>query len=754
MTVQSAEELCDALRGAQVLTTEQLRTVRNWSGQLDAMGLAKRIFKKRWLTRYQLTLIMQGRGDELTLGQYRIVERLGAGGMGQVFKATQIRMGRTVALKVLKPELVKNVTAVRRFQREVRAAALLDHPHIVKTFDADTDGETHFLAMEYVEGRDLRQIVLDKGALSVELAVEIIRQAALGLQHAHEKGMVHRDIKPGNILLTEIESKTGAKLPTVKLLDMGLARSNLTDDDTDHETSITQAGVIIGTPDYMAPEQAKNSRLVDYRADIYSLGCTLYYLLTASVPFPTGTTIEKLLKHQFDYPDPPEKFRSDVPDAVRSLLGQMMAKRPEDRPASADEVVKLLDAAASHQPVSQRMAALVPLAKPVVPTAASGSPFNFDDFDDEPSESLPPPPPRKALSFWQQWRLALVGAGTFLMFVLALALIGWGGRSKPPVPPTEPVVVPPIVPKSTEPIVPQADAPTKPLEFYLPDETTWLIVLNVRPVLAGLPKDSPLRKLNDPFSQVLSGMSLDVNTEADRIILAAVPAQEKFAFILEGRFRTIKLVAELDEQRRVFHKPVLPPRVQPNTSAYYFTEPGVGGVRRWLCVLNPNTIVIASDAETLFDIVRKEFSAKKTKLMDRNFADWLDDLRTDEPISMVFSARGLAWDRDTLENRGLSGMIGFARVTNGLEAELELFPHDDDLAKLKGFIGFLRFTLAFILPRNPQFAVLLELLSRMNSTDNKDKPSLQLSSQVPAKEFQAAVEKMLTPPAPPPRPKK
>jgi hypothetical protein len=286
--------------------------------------------------------------------RYRIVAVLGVGGMGVVYKAEHQLMERPVALKVINRNLTKDPAAVERFRREVRSAARLAHPNIVTAYDAEQAGETHFLVMEFVEGTPLDRLVADQGPLSVAVACDYVRQAAQGLQHAFERGMVHRDIKPGNLMRTP-----GG---VIKILDFGLAlfaqeakRPSVVTPtvgggpaperaaaDT-AAASLTQNGTVMGTPDYMAPEQAVNAHQADIRADIYSLGCTLYYLLAGQVPFPAATVFDKLMAHVERSPRPVTEVRPDVPAALGQVLGKMLAKDPAQRYATPAEAAQALE---------------------------------------------------------------------------------------------------------------------------------------------------------------------------------------------------------------------------------------------------------------------------------------------------------------------------------------------------------------------------------------------------------------------------
>lgn len=276
--------------------------------------------------------------------RYRLGELLGRGGMGAVYKAEHTLMERPVAVKVIAPQLLRHPGAIERFKQEVKAAAKLHHPNIVTAFDAEEIGSVVVLVMEFVEGRSLADMLHERGPLPVRDACGYALQAARGIAHAHSLGMVHRDVKPHNLMLTA----DGC----VKILDFGLARfvsEGLADAGTEETTppdapteGLTSTGAVMGTLDYMAPEQARDAHSADARADVYALGCTLYHLLTGQVPFPGETALEKLARLTSDEPPTLTKLRPDVPPELAALVGKMMAKRPEDRTATATEAAKLL----------------------------------------------------------------------------------------------------------------------------------------------------------------------------------------------------------------------------------------------------------------------------------------------------------------------------------------------------------------------------------------------------------------------------
>lgn len=314
----------------------------------DARQLASQLVTKGKLTSYQAAALLKGEPD-LLIDKYLILDLIDVGGMGMVFKAIHRTMNRLVALKMISQQMLASDDQIRRFKREVRVAATLEHPNIVRAYDADESRGVNFLVMEYVRGDNLSRIVRASGPLSLSQAVDCIRQAATGLQHAHERGIVHRDIKPGNLLLDD--------QGTVKLLDLGLAHiddsirldspeNGSTDADSGRpyvsRSELTAAGAILGTASFMAPEQSLDAHLVDFRSDIYSLGCTLYFLLTGEVPYSGSTIFKVFVQHREAEIPSLQDQRPDVPDSVTAVYQKMVAKKPEDRFQSVSELIVAL----------------------------------------------------------------------------------------------------------------------------------------------------------------------------------------------------------------------------------------------------------------------------------------------------------------------------------------------------------------------------------------------------------------------------
>ena len=327
-------ELARRLRDLDLVPLDLLRE-QLAAPPASARDLARRLVHAQLLTRFQAEMLLRGAGDRLQIGNYLLDEPLGAGGMGQVYRGRHRRLQQPVAIKVLSPELCWNKTAIRRFEREVRLASRVSHPNLVTALDAEEQQGRWFLVMELVPGQDLSKLVRQKGPLPVEQAVDCICQVAQGLQSAHDQGILHRDIKPGNLLLSE----TGQ----VKVLDLGLAialSGNSPDPNAEHTTSqITGTGVGLGTIDYMSPEQAADARQVDERSDLYSLGCTLFFLLTGRPPYRGANAVERLVAHSTAPIPSLRDHRPDVPPALDELFARLVAKSPRQRYASCADLL-------------------------------------------------------------------------------------------------------------------------------------------------------------------------------------------------------------------------------------------------------------------------------------------------------------------------------------------------------------------------------------------------------------------------------
>ncbi len=304
----------------------------------DQRSVAKALIDSGDITAWQAEKLLNGKHKGFFLGKYKLLRLLGRGGMSAVYLAEHVLMKRRCAIKVLPTNRVNDSSYLGRFHLEAQAAAALDDPNIVRAYDVDhfVDGKTevHFLVMEYVEGRNLHDLVAKQGPLPALDAAEYIRQSAVGLAHAHQAGLVHRDIKPGNLLL-DLKG-------TVKILDMGLAR--FFNESDDNSLTIEHDERVLGTADFLAPEQAINSHNVDARADIYSLGCTLYYLLSKHAPFEQGSLAQRLMAHQTQEPPGINTYRQDVPESLLEILKKMMAKKADDRYQSARDVATTLKA--------------------------------------------------------------------------------------------------------------------------------------------------------------------------------------------------------------------------------------------------------------------------------------------------------------------------------------------------------------------------------------------------------------------------
>jgi serine/threonine-protein kinase len=390
MPPQAATEFIDLARRSGLVSHDQITSVLDDSDlSLDESGpIASKLVSAGLITTWQSEQLLSGRYNGFFIGRYKVLAKLGRGGMGSVFLAEHLEMGRKVAVKVLTGRLAEQPEYLDRFRQEARAAARVDHPNIVRAFDVGHEGNVHFLVMEYIAGSNLQELVEVDGKLDYRLAADYIRQAACGLAHVHAKGLIHRDIKPANLLVDQQR--------VVKIVDLGLARLEeepATVADSDEQQ-------ILGTVDYLAPEQSFDSFNVGPVADIYSLGCSLYYLLTGRPPFPTGKVAERVLGHRNREPDNLFDLRPDAPAALVAVCQKMMAKRPDDRYQSADDVMNILqdwlDGKASRTLAMQARRSNKPPVKPTPsPTAKV-----YDDEDlslaplaeDAPKQAAPPAP--------------------------------------------------------------------------------------------------------------------------------------------------------------------------------------------------------------------------------------------------------------------------------------------------------------------------------------------------------------------------
>ena len=334
------EQFRERLIHSGIVTREEVSELDDYTEVAEAEDtvqvLARRLVNSGKITKYQAGRVYSGRGAGLILGNYVILDKIGQGGMGRVFKARHRRMKRLVALKELPASMTRSNRALKRFQREVEVAGQLDHPNIVTAFDADETSGSVFLVMEFVDGQNLAKLVDVHGPFSVEDAVHCTLQAARGLQYAHQRGIIHRDIKPQNLLLDSNGN--------VKILDMGLVTFARDANETINDDALTKENQIVGTIDYMSPEQAEDTRHADARADIYSLGCTLFRILTGRTMYDGGSTMKRLLAHR-EQPIPSLcDERDDIPASLDTIFQKMVAKRAEDRIQSMGELVIALEA--------------------------------------------------------------------------------------------------------------------------------------------------------------------------------------------------------------------------------------------------------------------------------------------------------------------------------------------------------------------------------------------------------------------------
>lgn len=403
LPVDDAKSIFDRWQNEAKVKADDLERFRRW------------LINHHFLTEYQVNLLCRGHADGFFVGEHKILDRLGRGRMAGVYKALH-PTGQVVAIKVLPPSKAKDAYLLSRFQREAKLALQLKNANVVRTFQLGVADKLHYIVMEYLEGETLEDVLVRRRRLPVAEAARIIYQVLQGLQHIQDQGMVHRDLKPSNIMLTPGRASgqpdTTAR-STVKILDIGLGRAFFDESAQipKEDEQLTGEGVLLGTPDYLAPEQARNARGVDIRADIYSAGCVLYHCLAGNPPFPDHNIINQMIRHASEVPKPLKDFNAEVPDGLQLIVSYMMAKDPNQRYATPDRAAQALQVflAAGAEPAKpleadasmssylnwlEKPGGNLPVAATARPTAPAGLPAAIPASagDNIPIAPLVPPP--------------------------------------------------------------------------------------------------------------------------------------------------------------------------------------------------------------------------------------------------------------------------------------------------------------------------------------------------------------------------
>ncbi|MGE3803645.1 MAG: serine/threonine-protein kinase [Gemmataceae bacterium] len=346
----TVENLCSLLIRSRLLQAAEVQTMhRRWrleakDGAENPERFARWMVSKQYVTDYQAQALLRGHADHFFLNHYKILERIGKGRMAGVFKAVH-NLGHTVAIKVLPPSKTRDPQSFGRFQRESKMALKLKHPNVVRSFHVGHTNNLHYLVMEYLEGETLEDVLKRRGKLPPAEGVRIVHQALSGLQHIHQQGLIHRDLEPGNLMLVPNGPPNADSTlnTTVKILDIGLGRTLFDEKEPGQEDAqLTTEGAVIGCPDYLAPEQARDARKVDIRADIYSLGCILYHELSGQVPFPDKSPFQQIVRHATEPLKPIRDLVPSVPEPLQQVINKMMAKDPKDRYATPEQVAQAL----------------------------------------------------------------------------------------------------------------------------------------------------------------------------------------------------------------------------------------------------------------------------------------------------------------------------------------------------------------------------------------------------------------------------
>jgi serine/threonine protein kinase len=396
LTVQN---LYGLLLRSKLLSQEEARSMyARWQDDAgehatDSARFAAWMVQHRYLTEFQATLLARGHAEGFFLNDYKILDRLGKGRMAGVYRARH-RLGQTFAIKVLPPSKARDPLMLARFQREAQLTLKLKHPNIVRAFQVGLSGEHHYLVLEHLDGSTLEEVLAQRGRLTPPEAVRLIHQALGGLQHIHEQGLVHRDLKPANLMLVPPPGSGSTLDCTLKILDIGLGRALFDEAQLAEPAGVglTGEGVLLGTPDYMAPEQARDPRTTDVRADIYSLGCVLFHLLAGQPPFPDTNIISQMIRHASEVPRPLREFDPAIPDGLQQIVSRMLAKDPASRYATPDRAAQALEVF---------LAAGGPLSSPELDPGMSSFLLWLEDenkkgatYDLPSTESMPALPPK------------------------------------------------------------------------------------------------------------------------------------------------------------------------------------------------------------------------------------------------------------------------------------------------------------------------------------------------------------------------
>jgi serine/threonine protein kinase len=411
----TVENVCGLLIGSKLLAPEEVRAIyTRWQGEAreaatDLTRFTRWLVTNDYVTDYQAGLVAKGHTDGFFIHHYKILKRLGKGRMAGVYKAVH-QLGQVVAIKVLPPSRGKDPNMLARFQREAKLAIRLKHPNVVRSFQVGNYKGLHYLVMEYLEGETLDVVLSRRKKLTPPEAVRLTHQLLQGLGHIHDQGLIHRDLKPANMMLTPLAAKNEADTTshaTLKILDIGLGRE-LADPNSSDE-GLTSEGALLGTPDYLAPEQARDSRSADIRADIYSVGCVLYHMLTGQAPFPDSNILSQMVRHATETPKPLRDFIPGVADGLQQVLSTMLAKEPAQRYATPQRASQALAAYVAAGSVPARSSEEGPQLKKYL-TWLEMAPETRDNG--EPPAAAPAAEPVRAQAAKSGRRAAPAAAGT------------------------------------------------------------------------------------------------------------------------------------------------------------------------------------------------------------------------------------------------------------------------------------------------------------------------------------------------------